>query len=393
MRCTTLLRVLLGVSVAAGITRAEPLPRYSVVNAAFPDRFCHTYSLNDAGQAAGVYAAGASQWHAYIFDPAAGIHDLSELDAAGFTNHTTCAINNAGSVAVSGSGISGSLLVSRAVVFDGVSVVAVPPVSGTYTDAAAINSAGHVAGRTDTPPSAVHAYLYDGAGVQDLGQIDPPFGSSFRATGVNDLDHVVGVGDNASGRLTGFLWDGTMHNLGDFQPSAINDAGIICGRVPAGLFFRAAVRTPEGTVRTLPTLGGRNSGAAGVNQAGDMVGYSQLPDGSSAAVLWPASGGVVNLNDFITRGAAAEGWQVTAAYAINGPGQILGFSGYYPLLLTLVDDCFADFNGDGGTDGADVDAFFSAWEAGDLTADVSADGGIDGADIELFFVAWAEGTC
>ncbi|MBX3382521.1 MAG: hypothetical protein KF864_03330 [Phycisphaeraceae bacterium] len=55
--------------------------------------------------------------------------------------------------------------------------------------------------------------------------------------------------------------------------------------------------------------------------------------------------------------------------------------------------CYADFNQDGGIDGADVDAFFQAWENGDAAADVNEDGGIDGADVELFFEQWENGGC
>ncbi|MBS0197990.1 MAG: hypothetical protein JSR77_14635 [Planctomycetes bacterium] len=55
--------------------------------------------------------------------------------------------------------------------------------------------------------------------------------------------------------------------------------------------------------------------------------------------------------------------------------------------------CPADFNQDGGIDGADVGAFFSAWEAGDPSADVNADGGVDGADVTTFFAAWEAGGC
>jgi hypothetical protein len=55
--------------------------------------------------------------------------------------------------------------------------------------------------------------------------------------------------------------------------------------------------------------------------------------------------------------------------------------------------CAADFNQDGGVDGADVDAFFDAWEAGDGSADVNQDGGIDGADVAAFFVLWEAGGC
>ncbi|MBX3410684.1 MAG: hypothetical protein KF859_12470 [Phycisphaeraceae bacterium] len=55
--------------------------------------------------------------------------------------------------------------------------------------------------------------------------------------------------------------------------------------------------------------------------------------------------------------------------------------------------CPADFNQDGGVDGADVEAFFIAWEASEPEADANCDGGIDGADVETFFICWELGGC
>ncbi|MBX3384930.1 MAG: hypothetical protein KF864_15645, partial [Phycisphaeraceae bacterium] len=55
--------------------------------------------------------------------------------------------------------------------------------------------------------------------------------------------------------------------------------------------------------------------------------------------------------------------------------------------------CPADYNNDGGVDGADVEAFFADWEQGLPAADVNGDGGIDGADVEFFFAAWENGGC
>ena len=55
--------------------------------------------------------------------------------------------------------------------------------------------------------------------------------------------------------------------------------------------------------------------------------------------------------------------------------------------------CPADFNEDGGIDGTDVDAFFAAWESGDVSGDVNRDGGIDGSDPPYFFAAWEAGGC
>jgi hypothetical protein len=55
--------------------------------------------------------------------------------------------------------------------------------------------------------------------------------------------------------------------------------------------------------------------------------------------------------------------------------------------------CFADFNRDGGVDGADIEAFFRVWAAGENGADVNRDGGVDGADVQAFFVVWQAGGC
>ena len=55
--------------------------------------------------------------------------------------------------------------------------------------------------------------------------------------------------------------------------------------------------------------------------------------------------------------------------------------------------CPADFNQDGGVDGADVSAYFIAWEQGANEADVNQDGGVDGSDIEFFFTVWEAGGC
>lgn len=55
--------------------------------------------------------------------------------------------------------------------------------------------------------------------------------------------------------------------------------------------------------------------------------------------------------------------------------------------------CAADFNQDGGVDGADVEAFYLVWEGGEPCGDVNEDGGVDGGDVETFFVIWENGGC
>ena len=69
-------------------------------------------------------------------------------------------------------------------------------------------------------------------------------------------------------------------------------------------------------------------------------------------------------------------------------------AGSFDLRFRLgVPPCPADFNDDGGIDGADVQAFFAAWEIAGPAADVNQDGGIDGADVGAFFAVWEAGGC
>jgi hypothetical protein len=51
----------------------------------------------------------------------------------------------------------------------------------------------------------------------------------------------------------------------------------------------------------------------------------------------------------------------------------------------------ADYNADGGVDGADLEWFLVEWEAGEMTTDVNGDGGVDGLDIESFLTLWTQG--
>jgi hypothetical protein len=55
--------------------------------------------------------------------------------------------------------------------------------------------------------------------------------------------------------------------------------------------------------------------------------------------------------------------------------------------------CPADYNNDGGVDGADVSAFFQDWQDALGCSDTNGDGGVDGADVDAFFVAWEAGGC
>jgi hypothetical protein len=94
-------------------------------------------------------------------------------------------------------------------------------------------------------------------------------------------------------------------------------------------------------------------------------------------------------------------WETPIDGNLNQGGPVLGTDGTLVMTSTgtlvrayrTVAFCAADFNGDGGIDGGDIEAFFVAWEAGDGAADVNEDGGIDGGDVQEFFTLWEAGGC
>lgn len=53
--------------------------------------------------------------------------------------------------------------------------------------------------------------------------------------------------------------------------------------------------------------------------------------------------------------------------------------------------CLADFNGDGYTDGLDIDGFTNAFDLGDIRADLNRDGYVDGIDYDGFYDSFRVG--
>ncbi len=118
--------------------------------------------------------------------------------------------------------------------------------------------------------------------ITDLGVL--PGGSYSCAEGTNDSGQVVGWSDSASG-CRAFLWDREqgMQNLG--------------------------------------VTGGPRSYAEDINDAGQVVGYS-YPDGGWRAFLWDREHGMQDLNDLLAPDSA--GWTLHSATGIDNAGQIVG---------------------------------------------------------------------
>jgi probable HAF family extracellular repeat protein len=135
------------------------------------------------------------------------------------------------------------------------------------------------------------------------------------------------------------LWDnGAVVDLGASiekegysEAHAINDNGSIVGR------FDELARTKSGrkilgshafvwqanTVRMLPTIGGRNASADGINNRGQIVGWSNIKTSTGYAFISAAHATLWDGNGAIDLGGLS-GFTRTTAVAINSAGQIVG---------------------------------------------------------------------
>ena len=82
---------------------------------------------------------------------------------------------------------------------------------------------------------------------------------------------------------------GTLGGTSSFS-SAVNNGGQVVGftYLPDDTKVHAFSWTPAGGMTDLGTLGGTYSGANAVNASGQIVGGSSAADGTSHAVLWQA---------------------------------------------------------------------------------------------------------
>ena len=214
---------------------------------------------------------------------------------------------------------------------------------GDQSSAVRINNAGQIVGLSTTGPGqelgdpGTHAFLWEDGTMTDLGTLGGDFS---RANGINDSGQVVGGAETADGAIHPFLWEnGTMTDLG--LVSGFNGArairntesGFICGftqdpngaTVPEG-GERHGFLYRDGAFTDLGTLGGPNSYGFGVNSAGQVVGRSDIPAGSSDdtpyghGFLW-MDGTMHDLNDLLVPGS---GLVIAEAFGITDTGLIIG---------------------------------------------------------------------
>ncbi|MEI7657994.1 MAG: YHYH protein [Phycisphaerae bacterium] len=210
------------------------------------------------------------------------------------------------------------------------------------------------------------------------------------------------LGDDGSRHspIIGFAYDG-FPVYGPFGYANANGTGGIVRMTPSYRLRAITQRTtlPSGTSLASadygPAIGGTYPLGAFIEDYEYVAGSGTLDQYNGRVCVTPEypSG---TFAYFITVDAANNGvypyilgpqyYGVVAADTLSRTVTVPGTADrYYP--------CAADYNVDGGVDGADIGAFFIDWQAGADRADVNYDGGVDGSDVGAFFDLWSNGGC
>jgi len=166
------------------------------------------------------------------------------------------------------------------------------PLGFPTTIAFGINNRGQVVGAAATASWIRHAFLFDDGVMTDLGTL--PGGSYSDATGINNRGQVVGVASTASGETHAFLFEngamvdlGTLHG-GESGAAGINDRGQVVGTSDSHAFlFENGVMVDLGTLGTV--LGADRSFANSINNRGEVVGSASPALQLLDAVLWTST--------------------------------------------------------------------------------------------------------
>ncbi len=257
---------------------------------------------------------------------ASSIGSIRELDF-----DTVSGINNAGQIVGTTTTLFlGEYPTSQAFVTNGGEVTMLALAPWLPSEGDVINNLGEVAGWSSPPyaPDTIEPFLYSNGTVTDLGKPGALANHAVVPSAINDSGQIVMTvyarADQNQGP-TAYLNSAGVYSslgtLGGSQSTAgdINNAGQAVGMASlAGDSAWHAFLSVNGAMTDLGTLGGTSSAASGINDSGQIVGSSSLSsDSSSHAFLY--SGGV--MKDLGTLGGA-----ISSASGINNAGVIVGSS-------------------------------------------------------------------
>lgn len=285
--------------------------------------------INGSGAVIGNFPYAAGVTHGFV--NVAGV--ITDLGTLGGADSYATGINDGGEVvghALNAAGVQRAFLYAAGVMSD------LGTLGGPASRAAAINKRGDIVGTAQIGDGFWdnRAFLLKrGARMQDLGRFEVPNqeGASS-AMGLNEARQVVGTSDLAfnapESPMHAFHYScEEMTDLGTFGGAvstgyAINAKGQVVGDASIGHQQNRAFIWYKGVLKNLGDgPDGKASGARGINDHGQVVGYEAQewgPDTWVRAFIYQA-GNMRILNKLIP---PASGWSIEFAVGINNSGQI-----------------------------------------------------------------------
>ncbi len=281
------------------------------------------YAINDNGQVTGDSTlADGTTTHAFLYSNG----KMTDLHTLGGTSSSGRSINNSGQITGYSLNSNGK---SRAFLYSGGAMSALITLGGDSAWGYGINNSGQVTGESFATGSlAAQPFLYSSGTITNLGNIGGDGGSG---KGINSTGQVTGLANVDGGNNAFFFNKGKMYDLNTLSGYdtsyyscgfSINDSGQITGTFETdntGL-FRDTFLFSNGNMNDLFTLGGNTSEGHGINNSGQVVGWSETSDGSMHAFI-AFKNQMTDLNTLLAPGAK---WTLQEAYAINTSGQITG---------------------------------------------------------------------
>ena len=393
---------------------------------------------------------------------------VTEIGTLGGPSSQATALNQDGMV-VGISNTSDAPAVSRAFRWSDGTILDLGTLGGPSAAAFDINDAGQITGWAETEDSipfneTIHAFLWQDGAMVDLGTTG---GMSSRGWALNAQGTVVGASQICwvdpknpkgpcfpVGNEYAAVWNGNRAAdlgglLGSSDSSAlgINASATIVGQSIVVIGFgtaRHAALWTDGEIMDMGTLGGLNSWAFDINDAGSVAGFSDnpantahhpfiydsttgdmsdlgVPDGYSSAEALAINGlghvvGVAfsccDIAAFLYDGSdmhllhdlipSNAGWQLIEATDINNAGWIVGhgmFNGAERgfLLTPTATECPSDLNDDDDTGPADLAELLAHWgtctDRGNCPADMDPPGGdglVGPADLAVLLASWGQ---
>jgi len=295
------------------------------------------YAINELGQVAGdSQVSGSALRHAFLFDGFM-MRDLGVLPGGDESWATD--INQYGHVSGFGKITTGpDYPVYRAFLHNGVSLRdlgVLPCAPDGSSKGYGVNNAGDVAGLVtvslgDPWGGSGHAFVHDGAVMNDIGTLG---GEDSSARDINNLGQIVGVSELSGTNVShAFLYhNGNWTDLGtlgegwESTATRVSENGLVTGHSEVNADYPQANHAflhDGNDMHDLGTFGGWNSYGYGVNNAGHVVGASEVRTGGQRAFLHDGERmlDLCRVTDCVDRG-----WTIlSAARDINNRGDITG---------------------------------------------------------------------